>query len=445
MTISPIKVEMETLGEVQRKLKIEVTSGEVTQEVDRAYRELGKKAKVKGFRPGKVPRPVLELYYKKQVEQDVADSLVRRTLAEVLKEKALEPVGLSWPEPPPQVVAGEDYRYSVVLEVPPQFTVEDYLGLPLAAAEVAVSEAEVQARLEEIRQANALLKPLTEKRPILEGDFVIMDYQAHFAGQAVEGGKGENIYLEVGAGKFNQEFERQLLGVGEGAQSRFTVALPPDFFHPLLAGKVVEFEVKVHEVKEKVVADLDDAFAQSLGGNFHNVADLRRAVQEDIIKGRERERRASLESQVLDQLLARTPFELPPSLLRQEQEGMFREQWQRLESQGLNLAGVDQAKMLEALKPLAERRVRTRLLLEQIAAQEGVSIDEAELEQGLKEVAARSGRDAAQVRQFYQENQLLETLRRSLRDDKTMKLLLDKATVNVPPAAATPATAQESD
>ena len=124
---------------------------------------------------------------------------------------------------------------------------------------------------------------------------------------------------------------------------------------------------------------------------------------------------------------------------------MFREQWQRLESQGLNLAGVDQAKMLEALKPLAERRVRTRLLLEQIAAQEGVSIDEAELEQGLKEVAARSGRDAAQVRQFYQENQLLETLRRSLRDDKTMKLLLDKATVNVPPAAATPATAQESD
>lgn len=429
MTECPIKVEIENLSEVKRKLRIEVPSAEVAQEVDRAYRELGKKARVKGFRPGKVPRSILELYYRKQVEQEASDNLVRRSLGEALKEKALEPVGLSWPEPPPQMVAGEDYRYSVELEVSPEFTVEDYLGLKLEAEEVAVTEEMVDERLEEIRQANALLRPLNESRAIQDGDFVILDYQGYFAGQAVAGAKAENIYLEVGAGKFNLDFEHQLLGLAPDAQTRFTVALPPDFFNPLLAGKVVDFEVKIHEVKEKVVADLDDTFAQSLGGNFQSVADLRRALQEDIIKVKGRERQARLESQVLDQLLARTLFEVPPSLIGQEQEGMFRDQWQRLEGQGLNLVGLDQEKMLDSMRPVAERRVRTRLLLEKIAAQEGLTIDDAELEQGLKEVAARSGRDPAQVRQFYQENQLLETLRRSLRDEKTLKLLLDKATV----------------
>jgi len=444
LTGCPMKVEIETLNEVERRLRIEVASAEVDQEVERAYRDLGKRAKVKGFRPGKVPRPILELYYKKQVEQEVSDSLVRRSLGEALKEKDLEPVGLSWPEPPPAVVAGEDYRYSVVLEVPPQFEVEDYRGLMLAAPEVEVTEAQVEERLEEIRQANALLAPLKEERGIQEGDFVVLDYQAYFAGQAVEGGKAENIYLEVGQGKFNNDFERQLLGLTPGAASRFAVDLPADFFNPLLAGKVVEFEVKVHEVKEKVVAELDDAFARSLGGNFQTMADLRTALREDMIKVQERERQARLEGQALDQLMARTTFEVPPSLIREEQEGMFREQWQRLEGQGLNLAGLDHGKMLEALKPLAERRVRTRLLLGRIAAQENLTVDEAELQQGLERVAARSGRDAVQVRQFYQENRLMESLRQSLRDEKTLKLLLDEARVELGEGKAAAAEVRES-
>ncbi len=195
MTECPIKVEIENLSEVKRKLRIEVPSAEVAQEVDRAYRDLGKKAKVKGFRPGKAPRSILELYYKKQAEQEASDNLVRRSLGKVLREKALEPVAVIWPEPPPQVVAGEDYRYSVELEVSPEFTVEDYLGLKLEAEEVAVTEEMVDERLEEIRQANALLRPLNESRAIQDGDFVVLDYQGYFAGQPVAGAKAENIYL----------------------------------------------------------------------------------------------------------------------------------------------------------------------------------------------------------------------------------------------------------
>ena len=237
---------------------------------------------------------------------------------------------------------------------------EDYFGLQLAAPEVRVTDQEVESRLEEIRQSNAILKPPAEPRGVQEGDFVVLDYQSYFAGQTVEGGKAEGTYMEVGQGKFNLEFERNLLGLMPGTETRFAVALPDDFANPLLAGKVVEFQVKVHEVKEKVEAELNDAFAQSLGGNFQLVADLRTAVREDIIKGKERERQAYLENQAMDQLLTRHPFELPPSLIQQEQENIFREQWDRLSQHGVNLAGVDHGKMLEAAKPLAERRVRIR-------------------------------------------------------------------------------------
>jgi trigger factor len=446
MSDSALKVEIENLSEVKRKLKIEVPSTEVTQEVDQAYRQLGKRAKVKGFRPGKVPRSVLEMYYHKQIEQEVSDALVRRSLAEALKEKNLEPVNLSWPEALPPVVAGQDYRYSVELEVPPEFTVSDYLGLELGAPEVEVTDEEVEQRLEEIRESNALLKPLEADRGIQKGDFVVLDYEPFFGGLPVEGAKVENTYVEVGSGKINADFEGNLLGLKAGGESRFAVDLPEDFANPLLAGKVVDFQVKIHEVKEKSVPELDDSFAQNLGGNFQTVADLRTAVREDIIKGKERERQAYLENQVADKLLAGHQFEAPPSLIIQEQQNMLRDQMERFGQHGLNVANMDTAKMLEVMKPMAERRVRVQLLLSRIAAQENLTVDDAEVEAALARIAVHSGRDVAEVKKFYQEHDLMGILRRELRDDRTMKMLLEKAEIGTTavPAEA-PAAAVEKE
>jgi trigger factor len=324
----------------------------------------------------------------------------------------------------------------VELEVTPKFDVGDYLGLELAAPEVEVTDAEVEARLEEVRQQNALLKPPVESRPAKEGDFIVHDYQAYFAGQPAEAGKAEGTYVEIGSGKFNADFENQLIGLTEGAESRFAVDLPDDFANPLLAGKSVEFQVKVHEVKEKVVPDLDDTFAKGLGGNFQTLADLRAAVREDIIKGKERERQAVLENQVQDQLLARHPFEMPPSLIQQEQENIFREQWERLNQYGVKPEQMDHTKMLEAIKPMAERRSRVKILLDRIAGQEGITVDDAEADATLARIAVHSGREVNEVRKVYQERDLMGTLKQQLRDDKTMKMLLDKANVSTTPQAA---------
>jgi trigger factor len=430
-------IQMENLSDIKRKLQIVVPSAEVTEEFNRVYKDLGKKVKVKGFRPGKVPRSVLEMYYKKQVQDEVSDALVRRSLEDALKEKSLEAVGFNWPEPLPPVISGEDFRYLVEVEVPPEFSAENYRGLSLEDQQVEVTDEMVEARLEEIRQSNAMLEPLAESRGAEEGDFVVLDYQGYFAGEALAEAKAENSYLEIGAGKFNLDFEKNLIGLAPGQESRFAVELPQDFFNPLLAGKVIEFQVKIQEVKTKVVPELDDAFAQSLGGNFQTLADLRQAIREDIIKVRERERQGRLEEQAVDQLIAAHSFEAPPSLIRQEQEGILRDQVHFMQTQGLNLEGMDMEKMLERLKPKAERRVRVRLIFDKIAAQENVTLEEGELEAGLAEIAERSKRTLAQVRQYYEENHLMEGLRQQLRDEKVMKLILDAA--ELIPGGETPA------
>jgi trigger factor len=444
MTESALKVEMENLSQVKRKLTIEVPSDEVTQEVDRAYRELGKRAKVKGFRPGKVPRSILEMYYRKDIDHDVSEILVRRSLGEAMKDKGLEAINLSWPEPAPPVVAGEDYRYVVELEVAPEFTAEDYLALALQAPEVEVTDSEVDVRLEEIRQANTLVKPPAEERGVKEDDLVVLDYQGYFAGEPVEGAKAEGTYMEVGSGKFNAEFERNLLGLKAGAETRFAVPLPDDFANPLIAGKVIDFQVKVQEVKEKVVADLDDDFAKNLGGNFQTLADLRTAVREDIINSKERERQALLENQVGDRLLARHHFEVPPSLITQEQENMLRDQMDRFRQHGMDTAGMDSGRMFEVMKPMAERRVRIRLILSRIADQENLAVEEGEVTAALARIAVNNRIDVTEVKKFYEEHDLLGALRRTLLDDKTMKLLLDKAEITAAAVeAAAPAEEKE--
>jgi trigger factor len=420
-------IQMESLSDIKRKLQIVVPSAEVTAEFNRVYKDLGKRVKVKGFRPGKVPRSVLEMYYKKQVQEEVSDALVRRSLGDALKEQSLEAVGFNWPEPLPPVVLGEDFRYQVEVEVPPDFTAHDYRGLKLEDPGLEISDDQVESRLEEIRQSNAMLEPLKESRDVQEGDFVVLDYQGFFAGEALSEAKAENSYLEVGAGKFNLDFEKNLIGLAPLQESRFAVELPANFFNPLLAGKLIDFQVKVQEVKEKVVPELDDAFAQSLGGNFQILADLREAIRDDIIKSKERERQGRLEEQALDQLIAAHPFEAPPSLIRQEQEGILRDQVQFMQSQGLNMQGMDMEKMLEHMKPKAERRVRVRLIFDKIAAQENVALEEGDLEEGLARIAERSHRSAAQVRQFYEENHLMEGLRRQLRDEKVMELIVAAA------------------
>ncbi len=439
--VFPMEVKVEEISPVERKLSVAVPSQNVDKQMELAYRSWGKKAKIKGFRPGKVPRSILERYYGKEIEEQVSEELFRQSLNEALDEAKLQPVMVKVPHSLPPVVPGNDFSYSVELEVAPDFTPENYLNLELESAPVVVTEEMVDNRLEELRQRQSALQPIEEERPAREKDFLVLDYQAYENGTAIEGGGSQNAYLEVGAGKLPAEFENRLVGLNKGEEIAFTMEVPADFINPAIAGKNVEFKVKVLEIKKLEVPELDDALAQSFSDKFTTLADLRQAVHVDLEHRGERENYEKMRQQVMDQIVQNNPVEVPPSLIRQEQERMVRQQLQMLEGRGLNVAGLDSEKMLERVKDMAEKQTRVNIILDKIAAKEGLTVSDEDLEAGYQRIADQIGDAKDMVKKIYRQRQIEDEFRSQIRAEKTLEFLIDKA--NVKGEAAVTETAEK--
>jgi trigger factor len=433
-----MEVKVEEISPVERKLSVAVPSQQVDKQMDLAYRTWSQKAKVKGFRPGKIPRSILQRYYGKEIEEHVSEELLRHSLNEALDEAKLQPVMVKMPQNLPPLVQGETFSYSVELEVAPEFTPENYLNLDLESIPVVVTEEMVDSRLEDLRQRQATLEPIAEERSIREKDFVVLDYQAYENGTAIEGGGSDNAYLEVGAGKLPAEFENRLVGLPKGEEIAFLMDVPADFINPAIAGKSVEFKVKILEIKKLETPALDDAFAQTFSEEFKTLADLRQAVHADLGRRGEQENYEKLRQQAMDQIVEHNPLELPPSMIRQEQERLVRQQLQMLEARGLNIAGLDPEKMLERVKDVAEKQTRVNLILDKIAAQEGLTVTDEDLEAGYQRIANQAGDTLEMVKKIYQQRQLVDSFRSQIQAEKTLEFLIEKADVKgSAPAAET--------
>lgn len=441
--VFPMEVKLEEISPVERKLSVAVPSQNVDKQMDLAYRNWGKKAKIKGFRPGKIPRSILQQYYGKEIEEQVSQELFRQSLNEALDEVKLQPVMVKMPKSLPPLVQGDAFSYSVELEVAPDFTPEKYLNLDLNSAPVVVTEEMVDGRLEDLRQRQATLVPIVEERPIWNKDFVVLNYQAYENGAAIEGGGSENAYLEVGAGKLPAEFENRLVGLKKGEDVAFTMDVPADFINPAIAGKSAEFKVNVVEIKKLEVPELDDVFAQTLSEKFKTLAELRQALLVDLEQRGERENYEKLRQQLLDQIIANNPVELPPSLVRQEQERLVSQQLNMLQGRGLNIAGLDPEKMLERVLEVAQKQTRVNLILDKIAALEGLTVTDEDMEAGYQRIADQAGDSPQMVKKVYQQRQLVGDLKSQISAEKTVEFLIDKANVNSA-AAATETVAKES-
>jgi trigger factor len=440
-----MEVKVEEISSVERKLSVAVPSQNVDEQMDLAYRSWGKKAKIKGFRPGKVPRSILQRYYGKEIEEQVSQELFQQSLNEALDEVKLQPVMVKVPNTLPPLVQGNAFSYSVELEVAPDFTPENYLNIELESAPVVVTEEMVDKRLEELRQRQSTLTSIDEERPVQKNDFVVLDYQAYENGSAIEGGGSTNAYLEVGAGKLPGEFEDRIVGMNKGQEITFTMDVPADFINPAIAGKKVEFKVKVQEIKKLEVPELDDAFAQTLSDEFKTLADLRQAVHVDLEQRGERENYQKMREQVMDKIIASNPIDLPPSLIRQEQERLVRQQLQMLQGRGLNVAGLDPEKMLERVKELAEKQTRINLVLDKIAAKEGITVTDEDLEAGYQRVADDIGDKKDMVKKIYQQRQIEDDFKSQIRAEKTVEFVIEKANVKGDAAETETAEAKKED
>ena len=425
-----MKTTVEEISPVKKKLVIEIEADRVDKKMNAAYKRLGKRAKIPGFRPGKIPRRIMENYFGAEVQQDVTRDLVNETLPKAVEETETFPLTMPVIEND-MAKTGQNFKYTVTMEVKPQFELKDYMGLEVEKETLSVTDEDVKNRLEEIRRNNGKLNAVEEERAVKEADYVIIEYEGFEEGRPIEGIKSENFMLRIGSNDFHPDFEKALVGRKKGTLNDVQVTFDETHYHPKLAGKTVDFKVRVTDIKEMVLPELNDDFAKKLGDDFKDLKTLEEKVREDIIKREEIRIDKDVKKALLEKISEGVEFELPESLVESEIRNATENIRQNLLRTGSSLekAGLDEAKLRENLRPTSEKRVKEMLILGKIASDNELSVDDVELTDGFRNMAQSMGQELQAVRQYYETNQLVDAFRESLLEEKTLNYLVNGAKV----------------
>jgi trigger factor len=443
-----MQVTVKDVSTVKKILHIEVPEEDVVRELDNAYKILKKKAKIKGFRPGKAPRSILERMFKKDVHNDVTSRLLQDSFIAALKETDLSIVGQPQLDPPGLNEKGP-YKYEATVEVKPELGELDFKGLTLKKTLYEVSDEEVDTQLKLLQKNLAKPEPITEERLVQENDFVSIDYEGFKDGQPfVETQKTKNFTMKIGAGSILKELDEQIIGMQPGASREIEVKFPEDYFNAKLANQEITFKVTVNEIREEKLPEIDDEFAKQLG-QYDNLDEVKKAITDNLKQGYDKRAEHELNEQIFEALIAKTEFELPESMVEYELEGIVEEAERSFAyyNKSMEEAGLSKEKLSEQYRDTAEKQVRRHLILSHIIDQETLTLADEELEKGFEEIAANLNQPAEQIRSYYQQNgDKLEIFKHTLLEKNAIKLIIEDSIVEeVEPEKALQADKEQED
>ncbi len=425
-----MNVKVEEVSPIKKKLTIEVEAEQIRKEWDSTVKSFNKKVKLKGFRPGKIPNTVLLKYYGPQIEEEVVSQVINRTYPEALKDSEVIPITM--PELDyPALDKEATFVYSATIEVKPEIPISEYKGLEVKKPVVQITEEDVEKRLAAIQTSHGELVGLEEDRPLRKGDFGVIDYKSFLDEKEVTGGSAQNFDLEVGAGYFNTEFEKELEGMKKGEDKEFDIDFPENFGNSSLAGKKVHYQVKLQDIKVRNLPELNDSFAQSLGKDFSSLEELRNKIKNDLEQEENRKADLKLKEDLTDGLISKAEFELPEALVNQEiRQMMFRIE-QDLSRQGLSMekAGIDPNSLKERFRLPAQKLARKKLILEKVAQLESITVSPEEIEEELQRIARNVNQSVTLVQEIYNKNNLMPELSQQLLEEKTLNFLQEHATI----------------
>jgi trigger factor len=421
-----VKVEIEDISSVKRKLSIEVPADLVSREFEKAYRELNRTAKMKGFRPGKVPRSLLERYYGDRVRYEVTSKLIQETYGKSLEEHAITPVAQPQIEEP-DIRQGEDFHYTALVEVKPRIDVSGYEGLEILREEMLITGEQVETRLQEIREAFARLEDVEEQRPVQEGDFLLVQHRILLDGEPLSEEPEERM-LELVAGRVEEKLMKALVGLDPGQEVQVPHVFPPDDKDPGRANKEGILAVTVRTIRRKVLPELDDAFAKRLG-EYGTLEELKNKVREKVEEREKQRVRSATNDAMIEQLLQRNEFEVREALVELQIEEMIRNTQRRLAVHGITLeqAGSNPEQMRARYRDSAVRAVRTSLALEAVAQKEAIHVTEDLLRGAYERIAGQTGRDVRQVEEMYRDPAALDMLKGNMLEEKALDFLRERA------------------
>ena len=422
-------VKIEDISTVKKKLSFDIPWADVKNELDSVYRKVGKKAKVRGFRPGRIPRGILEAHYREEAEEETVSNLVNRYYWETLQEKKIPAVMQ------PEIVqkgieAEKNFTFLATVEVEPAIEPRDYVGLELEKEEPVVTGEDLEAKMQEIRQMFATMEEVSEDRGIIAGDFVTLDFAGAVAGKPLKELKSENYLLEIGSKTFVPGFEEQVIGMKKGDTKSVAVQFPENYHAAHLAGKDVEFAVVIKGIRIKKIPEIDEQFIK----NFEKYESLE-ALRDDVRKKLEEEKKRKIavafERQISDRLLEKNAFEVPESFVERQIYYMMSDTQRRMVSGGMDpkKAAEFSFKLHDQLREEAAKIVKTVLLLKRIAGKEGLTAGDDEVENQIREIAAQRAQDYETLKKSLDKDDLIDNIRSEILNRKTYEFLEAKAKV----------------
>ncbi len=386
-----MSVQVEKLEKNMAKLTIEVSAAEFEKALEDAFLKNKNKISIPGFRKGKVPRQMVEKMYGPEIfYEDAANALIPDAYSKAFDE--CEEDIVSSPEiDVTQIEKGKSFIFTATVALKPEVKLGKYKGVKVEATEVTVTDEEVDAKIEKERENNARTIEVTD-RPVKDGDMTVLDFEGFVDGVAFDGGKGENYPLTIGSGAFIPGFEEQLVGAEIGKEVEVNVTFPEDYQAEELKGKAAVFKCTIKEIKEKELPALDDEFASEVS-EFDTLEEYKKDIKETLTIEKEKAAREAKEAAVIDAIIADSDMDIPEAMVTTQQKQMIDEFAQRMQMQGLSMeqylkfTGATLDKMMEQVKPQAETRIKSRLVLEAVAAKEGIEATEEDYEEEIKTMA----------------------------------------------------------
>jgi len=426
-----MQVTVEDVSSVKKILHIEVPENIVIRELDNAYKNLKKNAKVKGFRPGKAPRSVLERLYKKDVHGDVSSKLLQDSFVEALKETELNIIGNPKIEPPKLEEKGP-YKYDATVEVKPEIDDIDFKGLTLKKALYQVTDEEMEAQLKLLQKNLTQQIPITEDRPVQENDSVLIDYEGFKDGMPFpETQKTDNFTMKIGAGAISKTLDEELIGMKPGENREITVNFPEDHFNDKLANHEITFHVTLHEIREEILPEIDDEFAKKLG-QYETLDVLKNAITKNLNEGYQKRVEQELNEQIYNDLIEKTQFELPDSMVDYELNNIIDEIEKTLTyyNKTMEEQGLTKEMLVEEHRETAEKKVRRHLILGKIIDQENIELSDQELEDGFAEMAQVVNQPVDAIKNYYQQNEdNLDFFKHTLLEKQAIKLIIESSNI----------------
>lgn len=423
-----MQIKIEDKSSVKKVLSFEIPKEDISKELDKAYNELKKKAEIKGFRKGKVPRKVLENRFSKDVHADVAPRLIQEAFLDAIQEHQLDVVGGPQLDPP-ELDPEKPYVFDITVEIKPVLDDIDFEGIPLKKTKYEVTQSEIESQIFMIQKTMAKKEAVKDARPVKETDFVLIDYEGFLNGVPYDKTpKIENYLMGIGRGVMPKEFSDKLIGSIPVQDLEIEVSYTEDYYMEDLKGKTITYKVKLKEIQEEILPEINDDLVKGLG-NFQTLEEVRTSIRQNLEKGYAQRIKHELSEQIFQNLLDRTEFEVPEAMIESELNGIIMEAEQAYAANNTSLeqVGLSGDIIRTQYKDVAEKQARRHIILDKIISQAKLELTEEELEKSFQEMAVGMNAPVEAVKNYFNRDKTqLAYYKHTQLEKKAVDIIIEK-------------------